>query len=111
MASRDDPGEGPAGWGRHRGGRTLAGELETLLSFLEAQKAKQAPHFPAIKREKVLTFMGTTSLGGTHAAIGVCPVLALQPVDGSRSLDVRVRGPIPRMPRRGECVTVHLTKV
>jgi hypothetical protein len=89
----------------------LAGELEKLLAFLEEQKQKQAPHFPAVKREKVLTFMGTTSLAGTHAAVAVCPIVALEPVAGSRELDVRLRGPLPRLPRRGECVTVHLTNV
>jgi hypothetical protein len=89
----------------------LAGELDELLAFLEEQKARQAPHFPALKPEKILTFMGTTSLAGTHAALAVCPILALEPVNGSRELDVRVRGPLPRLPRRGECVTVHVTNI
>jgi hypothetical protein len=89
----------------------LAGELDELLAFLEEQKAKQAPHFPALKREKVLSFMATTSLAGTQAAVAVCPILALEPVNASREMDVRVRGPLPRMPRRGECVTVHVTNV
>ncbi len=89
----------------------MAGELEGLLRFLEEQKAKHAAHFPALKRETVLSFMATNSLAGTHAAVAVCPIGAIAPVDGSRALDVRVRGPLPRTPRRGECITVHITNV
>src|SRR5271167_822904 len=35
-------------------------DLEALLDFLEQQKSKQAPHFPAVRYDKVLSFMGTT---------------------------------------------------
>jgi hypothetical protein len=86
-------------------------ELRNLIDFLEGQKAKQASHFPAVKYDKVLTFLGTTSLAGTQAALGVCPVLALEPANASRELRVTLRGPLPRLPSRGECVTVHLTKL
>jgi hypothetical protein len=89
----------------------LEADLEKLLTFLEEQKAKQSSHFPAVKYDKVLSFMGTTSLAGTHAAVAVCPVLGLEPVSGSRELNVRLRGPLPRAPGRGECVTVHITSV
>ena len=86
-------------------------ELRKLVDFFEDQKSKQAPHFPTVKFDKVLTFMGTTSLAGTHAAVGVCPLAGLEPVDGSRELRIHLRGPLPRLPSRGECVTVHLTNV
>ena len=86
-------------------------ELRNLVDFLEGQKAKQASHFPTVKYDKVLTFLGTTSLAGTQAALGVCPVLALEPANASRELRVTLRGPLPRLPSRGECVTVHLTKL
>jgi hypothetical protein len=81
-----------------------------LLAFLEEQRAKQAPHFPTVVFDKVLSFMGTTSLAGTHAAVAVCPVLGLEPV-GEKELKVLLRGPLPRVPTRGECLSVHLTHV
>jgi hypothetical protein len=86
-------------------------DVRKLFEFLEAQREKQAPRFPTLKHPKVVAFLGTTSLPGTRAAMGVCPVLSLAPVDGSRELVVRLRGPLPRLPSRGECVTVHLTNV
>ena len=42
----------------------MSSELQSFLAFLEEQKAKQAAHFPAVKFDKVLSFMGTTSLAG-----------------------------------------------
>ena len=86
-------------------------ELRNLIDFFEEQRARQAPHFPAIQYDKVLTFLGTTSLAGTQAALGVCPVVSLEPADGSRELRVKIRGPLPRLPSRGECITVHLTNL
>jgi hypothetical protein len=86
-------------------------DLEALLDFLEQQKGKQAPHFPAVRYDKVLSFMGTTSLAGTHASVAVCPVRSLEPGATPQDLRVRLRGPLPRPPIRGECVTVHLTNV
>jgi hypothetical protein len=86
-------------------------DLQQLLSFLEGQKARQASHFPAVQFEKVLSFMGTTSLAGSHAAVAVCPVVRLEPSHGGRELKVHLRGALPRTPERGECVTVHLTNV
>ena len=86
-------------------------ELQKLLSFLDEQKLKQAPHFAAVKCEKVLSFMGTTSLAGSQAAVGVCPILAIEPRNGTRELNVRLKGPLPRVPTRGECITVHITSV
>lgn len=85
--------------------------LHEFLAFLEEQKARQASHFPAVRYEKVLSFMGTTSRAGTHAAVAVCPVLGLEPIGGGKELDVRLRGPLPRTPTPGECITVHVTNV
>jgi hypothetical protein len=86
-------------------------ELRTLLDFLEAQKTKQARHFPTVRYDKVLSYMGTTSLGGSYASVAVCPIHALEPVASSQELRVHLRGPLPRPPGRGECITVHLTNV
>ena len=81
-----------------------------LLTFLQEQRVKQAPHFPTVQFDKVLSFMGTTSLAGTHAAVAVCPVLGLEPV-GEKELRVHLRGPLPRAVGRGECLSVHLTHI
>jgi hypothetical protein len=86
-------------------------ELRKLIDFLEEQKVRQAAHFPTVKYDKVLSYMGTTSLAGTHAAVGVLPLLSLEPSAGGRELSVTLRGPLPRLPTRGECLTVHLTNV
>jgi len=82
-------------------------QLKSLLAFLDDQRVRQAPHFPAVPFPKVLSFMGTTSLAGTHAAVGVNPVLGLQ-ATGERELRVSLGGKLPRLPGPGECVSVHL---
>ncbi len=89
----------------------MAAAVHEILAFLDEQKKKQAPHFPAVPYEKVLSFMGTTCLAGSHAAVAVCPILGLEPVGGANELHVRLRGPLPRLAARGECVTVHVTNV
>jgi hypothetical protein len=86
-------------------------DLRQLVAFLEEQRVKQARHFPTVHSEKVLSFMGTTSLAGTYAAVGICPVLKLEPAAQEQELRIRLRGPLPRLPTRGECVTVHLTRL
>lgn len=86
-------------------------DLERLVVFLDQQKTKQASHFPTVNSEKILSFMGTTSLAGTHAAVAVCPLLGLDASSGSKEMNVRLRGPLPRLPKRGECITVHVTNV
>ncbi|BDG01776.1 hypothetical protein [Anaeromyxobacter oryzae] len=89
----------------------MSSELESFLAFLEEQKAKQAAHFPTVKYEKVLSFMGTTSLAGTFNAVSVNRVQRLEPGPTGRELRITLVGPIARSPTRGECVTVHLTRV
>lgn len=88
----------------------MEADPKQLLTFLQDQRVKQAPHFPTVQFEKVLSFMGTTSLAGTHAAVAVCPVLGLELV-GEKELKVHLRGPLPRLPTRGECLSVHLTHI
>ena len=89
----------------------MEADLRQLLEFLDGQKERQASHFPTVKYDKVLSFMGTTSLAGTHAAVAVCPIRSLEPVAGGKELRVHLRGPLPRLPGRGECLTVHITNV
>ena len=89
----------------------MEADLKALLEFLEQQKVRQAPHFPAVRYEKVLSFMGTTSLAGSHASVGICPVKSLEPGVTPQELRVHLRGPLPRPPRKGECLSVHITNV
>lgn len=82
-------------------------QLESLLRFIEDQRQHQAPHFPTVVFPKVLSFMGTTSLAGTHAAVGVNRVLGLEAV-GERELRVRLSGGLPRPLGPGENVAIML---
>jgi hypothetical protein len=89
----------------------VSSEVETFNRFLEDQKAKQAPHFPTVKFDKVLSFMGTTSLPGTFNAVAVNRVLGFEPAAAGRELRITLGGPLARSPEKGECVTVHITRV
>jgi hypothetical protein len=82
-------------------------QLESLLRFIEDQRQRQAPHFPTVVFPKVLSFMGTTSLAGTHAAVGVNRVLGLEAV-GERELRVHLSGGLPRPLGPGENLTIML---
>ena len=86
-------------------------DLQSVLQFLEAQKARQAPHFAALKYEKVLSFMATTGQPGQHAAVAVLPLGAVEPGPTASEMRIRLRGALPRPLTRGECITVHITKV
>ncbi len=89
----------------------MSSELQGFLAFLEEQKAKQAPHFPDLHVDKVLSFMGTTSLAGSHAACSVNRLRRIERGPTPNELRVVLAGPLPRTPARGDCVTVHLTRV
>ncbi len=89
----------------------MSSDLQSFLAFLEEQKAKQASHFPTVKSEKVLSFMGTTSLAGSYAAVSVNRFRGAEPGPTGRELRISLTGPIVRRPQRGECVTVHMTRV
>lgn len=86
-------------------------DLQNVLRFLEEQKDKQAPHFSTVKYDKVLSFMGTTGQPGQHAAVSVAPLVALEPGPTASELRVLLRGALPRPLTRGECITVHITRV
>ena len=89
----------------------MASDPRAMLVFLEQQKERQASHFPTVKFDKVLTFMGTSSLPGSHAAVGIAPLLRLEPGPAPSELVVHLGGPLPRPPQLGECVTVHITRL
>ncbi len=89
----------------------MAGDIQAVLQFLEQQRSRQASHFPLLKSDKILSFMGTTSQPGTHAAVGVLPLVRLEPGAVTTDLVVHLRGHLPRPPQKGECATVHITHV
>jgi len=89
----------------------VSSELEGFLAFLEEQKARQAPHFPGLRAGQVLSFMGTTSLPGSHAACTVNRLRRLERGATDRDLRIVLGGSLAREPQPGECVTVHLTRV
>jgi hypothetical protein len=86
-------------------------DVRTLLDFVDSQRAKQASHFPTVKFDKVLSFMGTTSLPGTHASVAILPVKRLEPGASPSEMRVHLRGRLPRPLARNECVTVHVDKL
>jgi hypothetical protein len=85
-------------------------QQQLLLKFLDEQRARQAHHFPTVKSEKVLSFMGTTSLAGSYASVSIHPVVRLETA-GQRELRVHLGGTLPRPPGPGECLSVHITHV
>ena len=89
----------------------MSSELQSFLAFLEEQQARQASHFPGLKVSKVLSFMGTTSLPGSYAACSVHHLRAIERGPSARDLRIVLGGRLARPPGRGECVTVHMTRV
>jgi len=89
----------------------VSSDQKSFLSFLEEQKAKQASHFPGLTVGQVLGFMGTTSLPGSFAAVAVHRLLRVEPGATSQDLRIALGGALAQQPRRGECVTVHMTRV
>lgn len=89
----------------------MSSDLESFVEFLRQQKTKQAPHFPGFGFPAVLSFMATTSLGGSFADCSVNALRAVERGPSERDLRIAIAGPIARLPGRGECVTVHLTRI
>jgi hypothetical protein len=89
----------------------VSSDLQSFVEFLEGQKARHASHFPTLKHEKVLSFMGTTSLPGSHAELSIHRLVSIDPGPSARELRIVVAGPLPRRPRRAECLTVHVTRL
>lgn len=89
----------------------MSSELEPFLAFLDEQTRKHAPHFPTLKVDKVLAFMGTTSMPGTWAACSVNRLHGVQRGATGGDLRITLSGPLARTPTRGECISVHMTRV
>jgi hypothetical protein len=89
----------------------VSSDLQSFVEFLEGQKARQASHFPTVRSEKVLSFMGTTSLAGSHATPSIHRLVSVEPGPSARDLRITLGGPLPRRPTKGECLTVHITRL
>jgi len=89
----------------------VSSELERFLEFFEGQKPRHAGHFPTVRAEKVLSFMGTTGRAGTWARVSVHRLAGVDAGPTARELDVRLLGELPLRPLAGECLSVHLTRL
>jgi hypothetical protein len=89
----------------------VSSDPRSFLEFLERVRPKHAARFPGLKISQVLGFMGTTSFAGTHASCSVHPLRGLTRGAEPRELRIALGGTLPRPPVRGECVTVHMTRV
>jgi hypothetical protein len=89
----------------------VSSDPRSFLAFFERQKAKHARVFPSLKVDVVLGFMGTTSLAGTFATCSIHPLRKLERGPSPGELRIALAGALPRAPARGECVTVHMTRV
>jgi hypothetical protein len=89
----------------------VSSDARSFLAFLERQKARHAAHFPALKVEMALGFMGTTSRASTFATCSVHRLRGIERGASEGELRISLGGPLPRPPGPGECVTVHMTRV
>lgn len=89
----------------------MSSELQAFVDFLDGQEARQAAHFPDLRVAAILAFMGTTSQPGTYAACSVNRLHGIERGPTPRDLRIALSGPTARAPGRGECVTVHVTRV
>jgi hypothetical protein len=89
----------------------VSSDLQSFVEFLEGQKSRQASHFPTVRSEKVLSFMGTTSLAGSHATPSIHRLVSVEPGPSARELRITLAGTLPRRPAKGECLTVHITRL
>jgi hypothetical protein len=89
----------------------VSSDPRSFLAFIEQQKAKHATHFPTLKVDMALAFMGTTSLAGTFASCSVHRLRRIERGPSAGELRIGLAGALPRPPARGECVTVHMTRV
>jgi hypothetical protein len=89
----------------------VSSDPRTFLEFVARVRPKHAARFPDLKAEQVLAFMGTTSAAGTHATCSIHPLRAIDRGPGPRELRITLGGTLPRAPGRGECLSVHMTRV
>jgi hypothetical protein len=96
-------------WWRRR--RIVSSDLDRFLEFLALQRPLQAPRFPWMPAEKILSFMATTSRPASLAQVSIHRVDGVAIGPTPPELRVRLLGPAPLRPRGGECLAVHLTRL
>ncbi len=89
----------------------MSSQAERFIQFLETLRGQHGPRFPQVRAEKVLTFMGTSSLAGCAASVSLHRVVGVEPAAHPGGLLVKLVGGLPRRPTPGECVSVHLTRL
>jgi len=89
----------------------VSSQVEPFIQFFETQRGLHGPIFPEVQAGKVLTFMGTSSRSGCHPTVSLHRVLGVDGTDHPGELRVRLGGRLPRGPKPGECLSVHLTRL
>jgi hypothetical protein len=89
----------------------VSSPLERFAEFLETQRRLQGPRFRAVRADKVLSFMGTSSLAGSTPSVSLHRITGVEAASPPGALQVRLVGPVPRQPAPGECLSVHLTSL
>jgi len=89
----------------------VSSPLDGFIEFLEAQRRLHGPRFPEVRADKVLSFMGTSSLAGCHPTVSLHRIAGVDGTSNPASLRVRLVGRLPRGPKPGECLSVHLTRL
>jgi hypothetical protein len=82
-----------------------------FIELLTRLQPAYASRFPDIRIPQVVAYMGTTSLDGTHASCSIHPLRGLARGSGPRDVRITLGGTLPRPPVRGECLTVHMTRI
>jgi hypothetical protein len=94
-----------------RGRQGVSSQAERVIQFLERLGALHGPSFPQVAAEKLLSYMGTSSLAGCHPTVSLHRVRGVHGTDQPGQLEVELLGRLPRGPRPGECVSVHLARL
>jgi hypothetical protein len=94
-----------------RGRQGVSSQAERVTQFIEQLRARHGSTFPGVTAEKLLTFMGTSSLAGCHPTVSLHRVQGVHGTDHPGQLRVELLGRLPRGPRPGECLSVHLTRL
>ena len=89
----------------------MSSPLDGFIEFLEAQRRLHGPRFPEVRADKILSFMGTSSLAGCHPTVSLHRVAGVDGTSNPAALRVRLVGRLPRGPEPGECLSVHLTRL
>jgi hypothetical protein len=88
----------------------VSSQLDSFVEFLETQRRLHGPRFLKVRAEKVLCFMGTSSLAGSSPSVSLHRVGGVDATETPGELRMRLFGRLPRAPKPGECLSVLLTR-